>query len=207
MTTLVIATGNPHKVEELGVLFPGVPLRPLSDFPGAPEPIEDAPDFAGNAIIKAKSALAHTGLPSLADDSGICVDCLGGAPGVYSARYVEGTDADRRHALHEAVGDAEDRGAQFMCVIAVAGLPDGLPAFEGVERRDGCYVVTGIVHGRIVDGPERGANGFGYDPIFELPERGLTTAELSAEEKHDISHRGLAARQIAPLLQRWVEGA
>ncbi|MFN3198538.1 MAG: non-canonical purine NTP pyrophosphatase [Bradymonadia bacterium] len=202
--TFVVATGNPHKVEELSELMPGVPLQPLSDFPSAPEPVEDAPDFAGNAIIKAKSALAHTGLPSLADDSGICVDCLDGAPGIYSARYVEGSDADRRHALHKAVGDAEDRGAQFVCVIAIAGLPDDLPLPEGVERRDGCYIATGVVHGEIVRGAERGAHGFGYDPIFELPERGLTTAELSTEEKHAVSHRGRAVRVIAPLLNAWV---
>lgn len=203
MSGLVIATGNAHKVEELRALIPGVPLTPLSDYPDAPDPVEDAPDFIGNAIIKAKSAHQHTGRPCLADDSGICVDCLGGAPGVRSARYIEGTDADRRHALHAAVGDAQDRSARFVCVIAVAGLPDDLPLSEGVSRRDGCYIVTGVVRGQIVDGPERGAGGFGYDPIFELPELGKTAAELTAEEKHATSHRGRAARQIAPLLQAW----
>ena len=122
MSGLVIATGNAHKVEELRALIPGVPLTPLSDYPDAPDPVEDAPDFIGNAIIKAKSAHQHTGRPCLADDSGICVDCLGGAPGVRSARYIEGTDADRRHAL---LRRTRRRRAGMLCNLGIALHPAG----------------------------------------------------------------------------------
>lgn len=205
---LVVATGNRHKLEELRSLLPGLPLVGLDAFPGAPEPVEDAPDFAGNAIIKARAAHAHTGLPALADDSGIEVAALGWGPGVRSARYVPGTDADRRRALLRAVGDATDRRARFVCVIAVAGLPDDAPLPPGLERRNGCVLARGVVEGEIAR-EERGAGGFGYDPIFELPPdadgRRRTTAELSAAEKHAVSHRGHAARALLPLLRRSFE--
>ncbi len=196
---LLVATGNAHKLSEFGELLPGIPLVGLDAFPPAPEPVEDAPDFAGNAILKARAAFERTGAPTLADDSGIEVAALGWGPGIHSARYVPGTDADRRAALLRNVGDAEDRRARFVCVIAVAGLPEGLPLPGGLERRDGCVLARGVVEGEI-GFEERGANGFGYDPLFVLPS-GRTTAELSSEEKHAVSHRGRAARAILPVLR------
>ncbi len=197
---LLIATNNAHKVEELGQIFEGLPITSLADFPAAPEPVEDAPDFAGNAIIKARAAHARTGLVSLADDSGIAVDALDGAPGVLSARYVEGSDEDRLNALLENMEGVADRSARFVCAMAVCGLPQDLELPEGVERHDDCVVAHGEVLGVLIHAP-RGANGFGYDPIFELP-HGRTTAELSADEKHAISHRGKAARALAGVLAR-----
>lgn len=198
---LVIATGNAHKLDEYRDLLPGVPLASLADFPPALPVDETAPDFAGNAILKARAAAAHTGHPALADDSGLEVAALAGAPGVHSARYAPGTDRDRYEKLLTALAHATDRRARFVCLIAVAGLPDDLPLPEGLERRDGCILARGTVTGAITEAP-RGAHGFGYDPIFELPS-GRTAAELDAAEKHAISHRGHAARAIAPLLARF----
>lgn len=195
---MVLATGNPHKVEEYQALFPMLPIRPVSDFPGMAEPIEDAPDFDGNAIIKARAAQAHTGRIAVADDSGLVVDALNGAPGVISARYVPGTDVDRYQAVLRNMPSGADRAAHFVCVIAIAGLPTDLELPAGLVYRDGCVLARGAVHGAIIDGP-RGANGFGYDPIFGMPD-GRTLAEYSAAEKHAVSHRGVAARQIAPFL-------
>jgi XTP/dITP diphosphohydrolase len=198
---LVVATGNRHKLAELHELLPGIPLVGLDAFPPAPEPVEDAPDFEGNAIIKAHAARERTGLPSLADDSGIEVAALSWGPGVHSARYVPGSDRDRRLALLRAVGDATDRRARFTCLIAVAGLPDDLVLPPGLWRREGCVLARGVVEGEI-GFEERGEHGFGYDPIFELPDRGrLTTAELPPDEKNAISHRGRAARAVFPLLR------
>ncbi len=198
---LVIATGNAHKIGELRDLLPGIPLVGLDAFPSMAAPDETAPDYEGNAIIKARAAYAHTGVPSLADDSGLEVDGLGGAPGIHSARYAAGTDADRRRALLAnlaARGAEASREARFVCVIAVAGLPD-LPAFGGLLRVDGCVVVRGVSPGRIVDS-ERGGGGFGYDPLFEVPALGRTFAELTAAEKHMLSHRGRAAAALLPSL-------
>jgi XTP/dITP diphosphohydrolase len=198
VSRILVASGNAHKLEEYADLFPGVPVVGLGEYPDAPDPVEDAPDFIGNAIIKAKSARAHSGLMSLADDSGIAVDALDGAPGIYSARYAPGTDADRMFALLEAMEAHTDRGAQFVCAIAIAGVPEGTELPEGLSWREGCVVTQGIVRGTLTRAP-RGSNGFGYDPIFELPS-GRTTAELSADAKHAISHRGVAARTVIPLL-------
>ncbi len=196
---LVIATGNAHKVGELRALLPGIPLVGLDAFAPMAAPDETAPDYAGNAIIKARAAYAHTGEPSLADDSGLEVDGLDGAPGVHSARYAPGDDAARRAALLAnlaARGPGAARTARFVCVIAVAGLP-AMP--DGVLV-DGCLVVRGVCEGRIV-AAERGAGGFGYDPLFEVPELGRTFAELTAESKHALSHRGRAATALLPALR------
>lgn len=198
---LVIATGNTHKLGEYRDLLPGVPLASLADFPPAPPVDETAPDFAGNAILKARAAAAHTGHPALADDSGLEVTALDGAPGVHSARYAPGTDRDRADKLLAALHGTPDRRARFVCVIAAAGLPDDLPLPDGLERRDGCVIAHGTVAGTITHAP-RGHHGFGYDPIFELP-GGRTAAELDTAEKHARSHRGHAARAIAPLLARF----
>ncbi len=196
---LLVATGNAHKLEEFAELLPGIELCSLRDFPPAPEVVEDAPDFAGNAILKARAGWERTGVVTLADDSGIEVACLDWAPGIHSARYVEGTDADRLSALLRNTEDATDRRARFRCLIAVAGLPEDLPLPEGLVRRDGCVLAEGRVDGVLTRAP-RGESGFGYDPIFELPD-GRTSAELSSEEKHAISHRGRAARAVFPALR------
>jgi XTP/dITP diphosphohydrolase len=200
---LVIATGNAHKLDELRALLPGIPLVGLDAFAPMASPDETAPDYAGNALIKARAAHAHTGEPSLADDSGLEVDGLDGAPGVHSARYAPGDDAARRRALLAnlaARGPNAVRTARFVCVIAVAGLPtpSGLP--EGLLQEGGCLVVRGVCEGRIV-AAERGAGGFGYDPLFEVPSLGRTFAELTSAEKHALSHRGRAATALLPALR------
>jgi XTP/dITP diphosphohydrolase len=205
-TVLVIATGNAHKVGELRDLLPGVALIGLDAFSPMVSPREDAPDYVGNAIIKARAAFEHTGHPSLADDSGLEVDGLDRAPGIHSARFAPGTDADRRHALLAALaarGPEAARTARFVCVIAVAGLPgDTLAQVQhaGLEVVDGCAVARGVCEGRIID-HERGGAGFGYDPLFEVPELGRTFAELSADEKHARSHRGRAASRLLGVLR------
>lgn len=195
---LVLATGNPHKVDEYRALFPMLPIRPISDFPGFEDVVEDAPDFEGNAILKAVAAHRHTGHIAIADDSGLAVDALNGAPGIYSARYAPGTDTDRMAALLRNMPTGDGRSAYFVCTIAIAGLPAGLNLPAGLIERDGCVVGRGEVHGQIADAP-RGTQGFGYDPIFLRPD-GRTLGEYSAAEKHAISHRGEAARVIAPFV-------
>ena len=201
VTALVVATGNLHKLDEFGMILTEIPLLGLSAFPPMEDVDESAPDFVGNAILKAKAAWKHTGHPALADDSGIAVDALDGRPGVRSARYAPGTDADRVIALLKEMEPWSDRRAQFVCAIAVAGLTPIAPLPSGVEWKDGCLISLGMVHGHLTYRP-RGVNGFGYDPIFELPS-GQTTAELSAAEKHAISHRGEAAKQLAPVLSQY----
>lgn len=200
MKTLVIATGNTHKVDEYRALLPGVPLDLARDLPDV---LEDAPDFIGNAILKAKSAHAHLDRPVLADDSGLEVDALGGAPGVRSARYAPGTDRDRYTKLLAELGDRPDRAARFVCAIAIAGLPpEALTELPSpLTLRDGCVIARGTVDGAITRAP-RGAHGFGYDPVFELPD-GRTAAEHPPAHKHAVSHRGVAARHVAPLLARF----
>ncbi len=194
---LVLATANPHKAVEIAeVLGPGYDLvpRPLD----VPEVVEDAETFEGNARLKAAALVATTGEPALADDSGLEVDALDGAPGVHSARYAgeHATGADNvarllteLSGLPVAAGGA-DRAARFRCVLVVS-WPDGREV-----------VATGVVEGHIVDAP-RGESGFGYDPVF-VPDdpsaRGRTFAEMSSAEKHAISHRGKALRKLASLL-------
>ena len=199
---LVIATGNAHKVGELRELLPGIPLVGLDAFPHMDAPEESASDYAGNAILKARAAFLHTGEPCLADDSGLELEALDGAPGLHSARYAPGTDADRRRALLaalEACGPKASRGARFVCVIAVCGLPRRL--FAGVEAEtDGCLLFRGESPGHIVSA-ERGAGGFGYDPLFEVPALGRTFAELTSAEKHTLSHRGRAVAEALTVLR------
>lgn len=187
---VVVATRNPHKVEELGrilaPLLPGVELLPAT----GPEPVEDGDTFEANALIKARAAHAETGLPALADDSGIEVDALGGAPGIHSARYA-GTrdDRDNLELLLERLGETSDRGARFVC--AAAWVDD-----------EGETVVRGEWPGTIADAP-RGEGGFGYDPIF-LPHDGdgRAAAQLSAAEKDALSHRRIAFTALAERLAR-----
>lgn len=198
--TLVIATFNAHKLEEIRAILPDLPfeLRALSGFPGAVPAVEDAPTLRENAAKKALSAARFTGLPALSDDTGLEVDALGGAPGVFSARYAgEGcTYADNNaKLLSELAGvPSEKRTARFACVTALA-LPSGETAFS-----------RGALEGRIVSAP-RGGSGFGYDPLFEVGTGPRTLAEYSAAEKNAVSHRALALRGLMPELLRLARGA
>jgi XTP/dITP diphosphohydrolase len=183
---LVIATGNRNKIIEIKNKLPDehhLEIIPLSDFKNIPEIIEDADTFSGNAIKKARVIRDFTGLPSMADDSGLVIDALNGEPGVFSARYGgEGlTDRDRYLLVLDKMKGVPDyeRSARFVCSIAIA-LPDNREFFS-----------EGFCEGRIALIP-CGENGFGYDPIFYLPEYGRTMAELTLDIKNRISHRGKA---------------
>ena len=189
---LVLATFNRDKARELVPLLAGagVTLRTLADFPGAESPDENGATLLDNARIKARAALAHTGLPAVADDTGLEVDALDGAPGVHAARFA-GPDArydDNVRLLLERLAGVPDarRTARFR-TVCVAAFPDGreVPG-------------EGTLEGRIGTAP-RGSEGFGYDPVFELPD-GRTLAEYSAEEKNAISHRSRAVRALAARL-------
>lgn len=193
---VVLATRNAHKVEELREILTdaGVDLDlvGLREFPEAPVVAETAATFAANALLKARAAAEATGLPALADDSGLCVDSLGGMPGVLSARWAGGHGDDRANLdlVLAQVSDVPDerRGAQFVCAAALA-LPGGQ------ER-----VVEGVLTGWLERAP-RGDGGFGYDPILRPDGDHRTTAEMTAREKNAISHRGRAFRALAPHLQ------
>ncbi|MDI6870469.1 MAG: XTP/dITP diphosphatase [Bacillota bacterium] len=194
-TALVVASRNRHKVEELRQLLAGLPVevRSLADYPEAPEVVEDGDTFAENAVKKARAAVAFTGEWALADDSGLEVDALGGEPGVRSARFAGEPRDDARNnakllALLAAV-PPERRTARFRCVVALAG--------PGGELE----VVEGAVEGRIVE-ELRGTGGFGYDPLFLLPDLGRTMAELTPEEKNLLSHRGRAMAALATQLRK-----
>lgn len=180
---LVLATHNAHKVEELRrILGPRLGDIELLGYDG-PEPVEDGDTFEANALIKARAAFVHTGIPSIADDSGISVDALGGAPGIYSARYA-GTrnDRDNLELLLANLTGVEDRTAQFTCAAAFV---DG-----GVE-----HVELGIWPGAVLTEPH-GENGFGYDPIFQPDGSPVSSAELSSDEKNAVSHRALAFAKL-----------
>lgn len=192
---VVFATGNAHKVGEVQAILAAagadIEVVSLAAWPDAPEPVEDGATFAENALIKARVISAHTGMPTIADDSGICVDALNGMPGIYSARWagVHGDDAANLRLLLAQMRDVpvERRTAHFLCAAAFV-TPDGR------ER-----VVEGTIEGVVVDTPA-GDGGFGYDPIFRPHGFNVTTAELSAADKHAISHRGAAFRALAPLV-------
>lgn len=184
---IVLATRNAHKVEEMQQLLPHLELLPLPA--DAPDPEETGATFLENARIKALSAARHTGLPALADDSGICIDALGGAPGVHSARWVseESWIPTVLAKLNGKVGS--ERSARYACVLSLVA-PDGTILAES----------EGTFEGRIADEP-RGTNGFGYDPIFLVPPSYTqTVGEITPEEKHARSHRGAAARALKEAL-------
>jgi XTP/dITP diphosphohydrolase len=192
---LVLATANPAKLVELTrILQAGrveVDLVGLRDFPGAPDVRETGATFAENALLKARAIAQYTGLPAVADDSGLCVDALNGMPGVLSARW-SGKHGDDEANVQLVLGQLTDvpddrRGAQFVCSAALA-LPAGREHVSEGNRR-----------GRLIDEP-RGENGFGYDPIFVPDSAELTTAQISAEAKDRISHRGKALRGLAPVI-------
>lgn len=189
---VVLATHNPHKVEELRrILEPALPGVEVLAYDG-PEPVEDGASFSENALIKAHAAAAFTGLPAIADDSGICVDMLGGSPGIFSARWAgPAKDASANLDLllwQLADMSAEHRTAHFTCVVALA-LPDG------TER-----VGSGEWPGQVLV-EAAGANGFGYDPIFLPDGYAISAAELTASVKNQISHRALAFEAIVPELR------
>lgn len=193
---LVIATTNPHKVEEFRGLLAGVPfdLVSLSDLGVAADVEETGQTFAENAAIKALAYAQMTGLVTLADDSGLEIDALDGEPGLYSARWAgpDVTYAVRNRMLVEKLaglaGDA--RSARYRCAIAIAAPPRGLIG-----------VVESALEGRIAESP-MGEGGFGYDPIFLVPEDGRTVGQMSAEEKSHMSHRARAAQAARPVLER-----
>jgi XTP/dITP diphosphohydrolase len=191
MMRLVCASANPDKVAEIGELLAGVvELLPRPVEVG--EVVEDADTLLGNARLKAAAVMAATGLPAVADDTGLSVDALGGAPGVYAARYAgEGcTYADNRNKLLAELGDTDDRAAEFS-TVAIVVWPDGtVLAVEGVCRG-------------VITTEERGGDGFGYDAIFQPDDGGgATFAEMSATAKNAISHRGRAFEALLTELAR-----
>ncbi|MEG6614945.1 XTP/dITP diphosphatase [Peptococcaceae bacterium 1198_IL3148] len=198
MQKLVLASGNKGKLKEFNTLLAplNISVLSLADYPGMPETIEDGSTFSENAIKKAKEAAQHTGLPALADDSGLEVDYLNGQPGVYSARFAgePKDDAANNRKLLALMKDVpwEQRTARFRCVIAIC-TPEGT-----VETSDGAC------EGYILE-EERGNGGFGYDPLFYVPQFDKTFAELDMTEKNKISHRGRALQGMVNILTKRVK--
>ena len=195
---LVLATRNRDKCAELAALLGdlGIRLRTLDDFPEVPDVTEDGETCEANAVKKASAVARHTGLPAIADDTGLQVDALGGRPGVYAARYAGETasyEDNWRKLLRELEGvPREQRRARFITVAAVAR-----PSAEKVE------VVEGVLEGFIAEAPV-GTQGFGYDPVFYVPELGKTLAQLTSDEKNRISHRARAVIKAKVLLRSMV---
>ncbi|HXH05087.1 MAG TPA: RdgB/HAM1 family non-canonical purine NTP pyrophosphatase [Vicinamibacterales bacterium] len=194
---LLVASTNPGKIREIRLVLAGLPLviETLDDHPAVPEPEEPGETFAENARAKALYYARATGRPTVAEDSGLEVAALGGAPGVRSARYNGSTYAEKFERLYAELRarGAVDSPARFVCALAL--VEDGRVLFEA----------EGIVEGRIAPAP-RGTNGFGYDPIFFYPPYGRTLAEVSDEEKLAVSHRGRAFRKLRRFLATaWAE--
>ena len=194
MATLLIATRNAGKLEEISRLIAGASIQTVSlaDVGVDREVDETGETFEANSTLKASTYARLSGLPTLADDSGLEVDALGGEPGVRSSRYAgdDATDADRVAFLLGRLQN-EGRGpwrARFRCVIAIAW------------RHDDVELHAGVCEGVVIDTP-RGSNGFGYDPVFLIPDLGRTMAELSPAEKNRVSHRGMAVRKAAAALR------
>ncbi len=189
---LVVATHNAKKAVEmttiLGARFPDLEIVTLAAYPGAPEPEETGKTYAENSVIKAECAAAFTGQWCVADDAGLEIDALPGELGVYSKRFAgeESPFADKMKIILERLGDVPDgqRGARFRCAVALAKTGEPTEVFEAV------------CEGSIAREP-RGEGGFGYDPVFWLPDRGCTMAELTPEQKHAVSHRGKVLRLFA----------
>lgn len=192
---VVLATGNQGKVRELGALLADFEMEvvPQTEF-NVEEAEETGLTFVENAILKARSASAQTGLPAIADDSGLEVDYLEGAPGIYSARYagVGGNDGRNNVKLLKALEGVpqEERTARFQCVVV----------YMRHENDPVPLIAQGSWAGRILEAPQ-GENGFGYDPVFFVPEKGCSSAELVPEVKNSMSHRGKALKQLVQLLQ------
>ena len=192
---MVLASKNPKKLEEMEVILSqlGIEVVLESDVGVDVEVEETGTTFEENAALKAFAVMEAAGLPAIADDSGLCVDALGGGPGVYSARYGgEGlTDADRYRLVLEGLQGQLDRGAKFVSAICCA-----FPGGDRVEARGECPGVIGYA--------PQGENGFGYDPIFFLPEKKKTFAQLTGEEKNAISHRGKALEKFKEELEKYL---
>jgi len=193
MKQLVLASGNAGKLKELAALLAplGIEVLPQSAF-NVSEAEEPHPSFVENAIAKARHAARATGLPALADDSGLCVDALGGAPGVLSARFAGEPKSDQRNndLLLERLSGQADRRARFYCALALVRHADDPQPL----------ITTGEWRGVILDAP-RGQAGFGYDPLFLVPDLEQTAAEIPAELKNVLSHRGSAFRQLLDKLR------
>jgi XTP/dITP diphosphohydrolase len=193
---ILLATRNAGKLREWQSLLEGLPIRleTLAGWEHLPDAVEDGSTFAENARIKALYFTRLTGLPSIGEDSGLEVAALDSRPGVYSARYAEDDPARIRRVLFELeAAPCPDRSARFVCALCLA-MPDG-----------GCYEVEGEVKGEIAQEP-RGQAGFGYDPIFLDPTRGLTFAEMPPDLKNSLSHRADALRRFRPLLAKALSG-
>jgi XTP/dITP diphosphohydrolase len=196
MHQLVLASNNAGKLAELQILFAplGWQLRPQSDF-NVPEAEEPFHTFVENALTKARHAAAHTGLPAVADDAGLCVDAFGGLPGVQTAHYAtqfgypKGDAGNVRALLEQLGGVAQRRAALVSTLVAVRTAQDPEP-----------LIAVGRAVGEITTAP-KGIHGFGFDPVMYLPELGKTFAELDSEVKNQYSHRGRAARQLVALMQ------
>lgn len=195
---IVLATGNPGKVAEFNQMFNqfSIEFKAQKEF-NVPEAAETGLTFIENAILKARNAAKHTGLPAIADDSGIEVDYLQGAPGIYSARYA-GVDASDKENLNKLLAElagvpAEQRTARFQCVLVyMRHADDPTP-----------IVCQGSWQGVITE-QASGANGFGYDPIFYVPERNCTSAELDKQDKNQISHRAKALAQLVKQMEQLI---
>lgn len=190
---IVLATSNPHKVEEINAITKDFANGLNYEFilpPNGFDPIENAQTFEGNALLKAKEANKLTNMPSLADDSGLCVDALDGEPGIHSARYADSPQA-RIDKLLDALKDVplEHRNAKFVCAMVLLDKNGEVL----LSDRGECFGKIGF--------ESKGTNGFGYDPIFIVEGTDLTMAELSEDEKNKISHRGLALQKVTNFLQ------
>lgn len=197
MKQIVLASGNMGKVREINQILAGLDIEvvPQSDF-DVPEAEETGLTFVENAILKARNAAQHTGLPAIADDSGLEVDALRGAPGIYSARYAgvgAGDEANLTKLLLQMEGvDEAQRSARFQCLMV----------FMEHDMDPTPILCQGSWEGRISHSP-RGENGFGYDPVFFVPGHNCTAAELAAEEKNRLSHRGQALRCLMQALEKY----
>ncbi|MCP3875168.1 MAG: XTP/dITP diphosphatase [Desulfobacteraceae bacterium] len=194
--TIVLATTNKGKTREIQKLLnhPSIEIKNLDDFGPIPEVIEDGETFDDNAYKKASFTAKILGYPAMADDSGLCVDALDGAPGVYSARYAgkNASDADNVNKMLDALKDKENREAEFKCVISIA-VPTGA-----------ALTYEGDCKGVITKEPV-GESGFGYDPLFFCPEFNKTFAQLTIEEKGQVSHRGKALQQVAGEMDKIID--
>ena len=183
----VLASHNKKKMAEMAAILSGLDIEVVPLPENAPEPEENGATFEENAMIKAKSAADFTGLPAIADDSGLCVDALGGAPGVRSARYSGGGDAENRALLLKNLAGVSDRRAHFCCAVALV-YPDGRE-----------LTAEGRTEGSILT-EERGEHGFGYDSLFFSSDLNKSFAEADEAEKNAVSHRGMALKRLEELL-------
>lgn len=184
---IVAATGNAHKLREIREILPAFEIVSLTETGYYGEIEETGKSFLENALIKARAVASALHLPALADDSGLCVDALGGAPGIFTARYSGGGDQENRALLLKNLAGEKDRSAHFCCAVALV-FPDGRT-----------YTAEGRTYGVIL-GSERGEGGFGYDPLFFSEELGMTFAEADEAQKNAVSHRGRALRALKELL-------